>query len=50
MRIFDKLLCCHDYEVVRDIRVFENETDTRSIYRKILLVCKKCGKIKKMKM
>lgn len=45
-RFLDKWLCCHEWETYAKVDV---ETDLGGRYTRYILICKKCGKIKKVK-
>ena len=50
--ILKKISCCHDWRVIRQVDVYEDWGDGKSDipqYYKLLLVCDKCGKFKKLK-
>lgn len=40
-RIFEKLFCCHDWEVVRVVNY--------DIFDVVLMKCKKCGRLRKIR-
>lgn len=48
-RYIEKLLCLHSWEVMKEGNVYEHEGDTMPSYTKMIVVCTKCGKIKKLK-
>lgn len=51
-KMMDKWSCCHDWEVIKDINVYVDYgygRDDLPEYHKLLMVCRKCGKFKKMK-
>lgn len=45
-RFLDKLLCYHQWETYEKILV---RTDFGGSYYRYILICKKCGKIKRLK-
>ena len=45
-RFLDKWLCCHQWVTYEKILV---RTDFGGSYYRYILICKKCGKIKKLK-
>jgi hypothetical protein len=49
-QIIDKLFCLHEYEEKHYRNVMENESDTLPLYSKVTYMCKKCGKIKQIKL
>lgn len=51
-KMMDKWSCCHDWEVIKDISVYVDYgygSGDLPEYHKLLMVCGKCGKFKKMK-
>lgn len=50
LQLLQKLACCHEWEVHKLIRTFEDSTKERPYLITEVLICKKCGKIKKIKL
>jgi len=48
-KLFEKLLCCHDYEEIHKVRIYDRENAAMPICGKILYRCRKCGKFKKIR-
>lgn len=46
---FKKCFCKHDFEFLKQVQVYERETDTMPIHRKLIYRCKKCGYVQKIK-
>lgn len=46
----DKLACHHDWMVHREVHVYMDETDAEPYKTKQTLICKKCGKIKRIRL
>lgn len=47
-KLIDKLLCNHEWETIQEGYVYLDENDKMPAYKKLLMVCTKCGKIKKL--
>lgn len=41
--------CQHHYEIHKEVGVYEDTSDSMPIYRKYILRCKHCGKMKNFK-
>lgn len=48
-KCLEKFLCLHSWEVMKEANIYEHEGDTMPSYTKMIVVCTKCGKIKKLK-
>ncbi len=48
-KIIDKLFCCHEWETIKEAEFYEDGYDSPS-YTTLLLCCKKCGKLKKVRL
>lgn len=49
-QIVDKLFCLHEYEEKHYRNVMGQESDTLPLCTKVTYICKKCGKIKRIKL
>ena len=43
------LFCCHEFELIKNANVYENQWDKYPIYTKRIYMCKKCGHVKRVK-
>ena len=43
------LFCKHNYNVIKQIAVYDGYIKDMPIYHKLVLCCKKCGKVKTKK-
>ena len=48
-RILNKIACAHEWDVYHESRVFDGDYSERPHTIKHTLICKKCGKIKQIK-
>ena len=44
-----KFLCCHEWEKVRETKIYWSDTDKYPSIVEITFLCKKCGKFKKVR-
>lgn len=48
IKLFEKWACCHDWESHNKTDVYASETSKMPYKTKETLICKKCGKIKRI--
>lgn len=48
IKLIEKWACCHDWECHHKINVYEDEWSKMPYKTKETLICKKCGKIKRI--
>lgn len=48
-KILEKFLCKHDWGLFEHIEVYDEFTRDIPSYNTFIFICKKCGKIKKVK-
>ena len=48
-KILEKWLCKHDWELFKHIEVFDEFSNDIACAHKYIFICKKCGKIKKIR-
>lgn len=48
--IFQRMLCKHDYKLVKKVDQFWSETDKMPMYTENIYMCEECGKIKRIKL
>lgn len=49
-KLLTKWLCCHQWEQQARINCYDEDDDSTPAYYLYMFICKKCGKIKKVKM
>lgn len=50
IKLVEKWACCHEWTINKITRTYENFYDKRPSKIEETLICKKCGKIKKIKL